>query len=191
MSNSLRVGAALLWLMMAGAEAVNLAGVEIAPMIRVEGQERPWSLLGSAQVHRSFIPFYGLALHGPADSVNRGELSDGLSALQITLVWYASELPKAQVEEHFRKLFEQNADEQALKGMASRLDKFLALLPAAARGQRITFTYTPDGGTHVSVENGGEGHFAGIDFNRAFLSLWLGPNADPDVRQGLIAATTR
>ena len=74
---------------------------------------------------------------------------------------------------------------------AAAVQNGVALLPAAARGQRITFTYTPDGGTHVSVENGGEGHFAGIDFNRAFLSLWLGPNADPDVRQGLIAATTR
>jgi len=165
--------------------AVNLAGVEIAPLIRAEGETRIWPLLGSALVHRSFIPFYGLALHGPPDALTQGELSQGLIPVQITLVWYANELPKAQVEEHFRKLFEQISDAETLKRVAPRLDKFIALLPAAKRGEQIVIHYTPDGGAKVQVENGQTGHFAGIEFNRALLGLWLGPAADPLVRESL------
>jgi len=168
--------------------ALNLAGVEIAPLIRAEGETRIWPLLGSAMVHRSFIPFYGLALHGPNDALAQGELSQALTPVQITLVWYANELPKPQVEEHFRKLFEQVSDAETLKRVAPRLEKFIALLPAAKRGEQIVIYYTPDGGAKVQVENGQTGHFAGIEFNRALLSMWLGPAADPLVRDSLTKA---
>jgi hypothetical protein len=188
MSIWLRASAFALCLAAGSATALNLAGVEIAPIIRAEGQQRTWSLLGSAMVHRSFIPFYGLALHGPADATSEGPLTRGLMPLQITLVWYANELPKAQVEEHFRKLFEQVTDAETRKRVAPRFEKFIELLPAASRGQSIVFFYTPDGGTRVTIENGEVGHFAGIEFNRALLSMWLGPDADADVREGLIKA---
>ena len=44
------------------------------------------------------------------------------------------------------------------------------------------------GGMIVSAEGGGREHFAGIDFNRGLLAMWLGPKADPEVRQGLTTA---
>lgn len=168
--------------------ALNLAGVEIAPLIRVTNESRPWPLLGTAMVHRSFIPFYGLAMHGPADAGVREDIGLGLTPVQITLVWYATNLPKEQVREHFRKLFEQAADAETMARVGTRLDKFLALLPDATRGQRITFHYTPDGGTLVSVEGGGSDQFAGIEFNRTLLAMWLGPKADPEVSRGLRTA---
>lgn len=187
---SLRVGAALLCLLAGPALALNHAGVEIASMVRAEGQSRPWPLLGSALVHRSFIPFYGLALHGPSDAISQGEISQGLTPLQITLVWYANELPKAQVEAHFRELFEQVTDLETRQRAGPRLEKFIKLLPAAKRGRRIVFYYNPDGGTQVSVEGGRTGYFAGIEFNRALLAMWLGPRADETVRTGLTTLPT-
>lgn len=180
-----RTGVAVFCLLAGPAQALNLAGVDIAPMVRPEGQSRPWPLLGSALVHRSFIPFYGLAMHGPADAVSNGGLSDGLTPLQITLVWYANELPKPQVEAHFRELFEQVTSPEMRPRIAPRVEKFLAILPPATRGQTMVLYYDPDGGTQVSVEGGATGHFAGIEFNRALLGMWLGPAADADVRNGL------
>ncbi len=166
--------------------ALNHAGAEIAPLIRVPNESRPWPLSGSALVHRSFIPFYGLALYAPLGTINGAEdMAAGLTPLQITLVWYANTLPKAQVDEHFRKQFEQATDAETLARIASRIDKFLAVLPAAERGKRITILYTPDGGAKVDVEGGKSAHIAGIEFNRALLSIWLGPNADPNVREAL------
>ena len=185
MRNGWRVVAAVLCLLAGPAGALNLAGVEIAPMVRPEGQSRPWPLLGSAQVHRSFIPFYGLAMHGPADAVSRGGISEGLTPLQITLVWYANELPKAQVEAHFRGLLEQVASAETRERVAPRIEKFIAMLPPATRGKSMVFYYDPDGGTQVSIEGGATEHFAGIEFNRALLGMWLGPAADADVRNGL------
>lgn len=190
MWNGWRMGAAV-WCLLAGpAQALNLAGVEIAPMVRPEGQARPWPLLGSALVHRSFIPFYGLAMHGPADAVSKGGLSEGLTPLQITLVWYANELPKPQVEAHFRALFEQVTSAEMRQRIAPRLEKFIALLPPATRGKSMVLYYDPDGGTQVSIEGGATGHFAGIEFNRALLGMWLGPAADADVRNGLTRTPT-
>jgi hypothetical protein len=168
--------------------ALNLAGVEVAPMVRVPNEPRPWPLLGSAMVHRSFIPFYGLAMHGPADAGVREDIGMGLTPVQITLVWYANALPKEQVQEHFRKLFEHAADAETMARVGSRLDKFLALLPAAERGRQMTFYYSPDAGTLVTVEGGASDQFAGIEFNRTLLAMWLGPKADPDVRAGLHGA---
>lgn len=180
--------AALLGSLATPAPALNHAGVEIAPMVRVEGQRRPWVLLGSAMVQRSFIPFYGLALHGPADAVARGNISEGLTPLQITLVWYANELPKAQVQAHFRELFESVTSLETRQRVAPRLAKFIAMLPAAMRGQTMVFFYDPDGGSQITISGGGTEHFPGIEFNRALLGMWLGPSADAEVRHGLTTA---
>lgn len=177
--------ALLLWSGSNAAVSLNLAGTEIPPMIRASEQTRPWPLIGSAMINRSFIPFYALALHAPTESVAEGNLGEGLTPLQLTLVWYATTLPKEQVQEHFRKLFEQVADAETLRNAGPRLDKFLGILPAAERGRRITFLYTPDGGTLVAVEGGASAQFAGIEFNRALLQMWLGPKADPAVLTGL------
>jgi hypothetical protein len=185
MTKRLAALALLGWMAIGPAAALNLAGTEIAPMIRASEQSRPWPLVGSAMIHRSFIPFYALALHAPAEAVAEGNLGQGLTPLQITLVWYATALPKEQVQDHFRKLFESVSDEQTLTNSGPRLEKFLGMLPAAERGHRITFLYTPDGGTQVGVEGGTSVQFAGIEFNRALLSMWLGPKADPDVLAGL------
>ncbi|GMU43279.1 MAG: chalcone isomerase family protein [Xanthomonadales bacterium] len=186
MVKALCAGFAAIWLSLAGsAQAINHAGVEIAPFVRVEGQSRPWPLVGSALVHRSFIPFYGLAMHAPSHALSEGDISKGLMPLRITLVWYANSLPKDQVVDHFRKLFWQTTSEQTRRSIGNRLDKFLAVLPAAVRGQTIIFDYSPDGGMIVTVQGGGRGHFAGIDFNRGLLSMWLGPKADETVRKKL------
>ncbi len=188
MTIGLRIGLVLCCLSAGSAQALNHAGVEIAPIVRAEGQPRPWPLLGSAMVHRSFIPFYGLALHGPADAVVRGEIGEGMTPLQITLVWYANDLPKAQVEAHFRELFERVTDVETRERVAPPLQKFIAILPAAKRGTSMVFHYDPDSGTQVSIDGATRGHFAGIEFNRALLSMWLGPKADPAVRDGLTGA---
>lgn len=177
--------AGLLLLAATPALSLNLAGVEVAPLIRAPEHTRPWSLQGSALIHRSFIPFFGLALHAPSEAGRSADLSDGATPLQITLVWYTPELPRAQVQEYFRKQFEHAADAETLSRIEPRLSKFLEILPKARRGERMTFFYTPDGGTQVEVEGGGRGHFAGIEFNRALLSLWLGDTADAEVREGL------
>jgi hypothetical protein len=183
--------AALLSTSLAPAYALNHAGVELAPLIRVPDQSRPWPLSGSALIHRSFIPFYGLALYAPLGAVNGAEdISLGLTPLQITLVWYANSLPKAQVQEHFRKQFEQVADADTMARISSRLDKFLAVLPDAERGKRITIHYSPDGGARIEVEGGGDAHIPGIEFNRALISIWLGPKADGEVRKNLTTPPT-
>ncbi len=177
--------ALLLWSGCGAALGLNLAGTEIPTLIRASEQARPWPLVGSAIINRSFIPFYAMALHAPNESITEGNLGGGLTPLQLTLVWYATTLPKEQVQEHFRKLFEQVADAETLRNAGPRLEKLLSILPAAERGRRITFLYTPDGGTHVTVEGGASAQFAGIEFNRTLLQMWLGPKADPEVLAGL------
>lgn len=167
------------------ATALEMAGVTVPALVRVEGESRPWPLVGHAQVQRSFIPFFGLALYRPLEYAE-DDPARGLTPLHLTLVWYAPSLPAEQVREHFRKAFEKAVgSEQQFERLAGRVEKFLALLPAAARGKTVTFHYSPDGGTRVSVEGGASETFAGIDFNRAFLAIWFGPDADPELREAL------
>ena len=183
-------GVTALGLITASASATELAGVEIPSAIRAEGQGQVWYLMGTAQVHRSFVPFYGLALHGPTGASGEAQLSQGLTPLQITLVWYASELPKAQVQDHFRKLFEQVTTAETRSRVAPRLEKFIEMLPAAVRGEKVVFYYSPDAGTRVTLSDGTAANFAGIEFNRALISMWLGPQADAEVREGLTGSAS-
>lgn len=180
-----RASMAALLLMAGAAQAVNHAGVEFPQYVRVDGQLRPWPLHGSALMHRSFIPFYGLVLYAPREARGAEELAQGLRPVRIVLVWYANALPQDQVGDHFRKLFVQVTDEETRRTIGNRLDKFVALMPAAERGRKVVFDYSPDGGMVVTVEGGRYAHFAGIDFNRGLLSMWLGPKADAQVRAGL------
>lgn len=177
--------ALLLALGAAKATALEMAGVTIPALVRVEGESRPWPLVGHAQVQRSFIPFFGLALYRPLEFME-DDPARGLTPLRLTLVWYAPSLPAEQVRDHFRKGFERAVGgDQQFERLAGRVEKFLALLPAASRGKTVTFHYSPDAGTRVSVEGGGSETFAGIEFNRAFLAIWFGPSADPELRKAL------
>ncbi len=168
-----------------GASALDMAGVTIPELVRVEGESRPWPLVGHAQVQRSFIPFFGLALYRPLEYAE-DDPARGLTPLRLTLVWYTPSLPAEQVRDHFRKALERAAGGPAqFERLGARAEKFLALLPAAARGRTVTFHYSPDAGTEVTVEGGASEIIAGIDFNRAFLAIWFGPEADPDLRAAL------
>jgi hypothetical protein len=189
MRTLIRAGLMGLGLMTASANATELAGVEIPLAIRAEGQQQVWYLMGTAQVHRSFVPFYGLALHGPSGAGRDTPLSQGLTPLQLTLVWYASELPREQVQEHFRKLFEQVTTPETRDRVEPRLDKFIEMLPNAVRGEQVVFYYSPDAGTRVTLSDGTAANFAGIEFNRALISMWLGPQADAAVREGLTGSS--
>lgn len=190
MQKSIWAGMLALGLATSSVQATELAGVEIASAIRAEGQQQIWYLMGTAQVHRSFIPFYGLALHGPRGAGKETPLSQGLTPLQITLVWYANALPKEQVQEHFRKLFEQVSTAESRERVRPRLEKFIDMLPAAVRGQQMVFYYSPDAGTRVTLNDGTAANFAGLEFNRTLISMWLGPQADAEVRSGLTGTTS-
>lgn len=189
MRRFVRAGLVALSLITVSAGATELAGVEIPSAIRAEGQRQVWYLMGTAQVHRSFVPFYGLALHGPTAASRETQLSQGLTPLQITLVWYASDLPKEQVQDHFRKLFEQVTTAETRSRVAPRLEKFIEMLPAAVRGEKMVLFYSPDAGTRITLGDGTAANFAGIEFNRALISMWLGPQADAQVREGLTGST--
>lgn len=175
---------ALLWSF--GAQAVNFAGVEVpGRMFATDGSEDIWSLQGYASVHRSFIPFYGIALHAQGGNLDPDQLAVGLTPMRLTLVWFVPELPRAQVEAHFRKQFERATPEE-LARIRPRMDKFLAALPDARRGGTIIIDYSPDAGTRLSVDGVDKGGFPGIDFNRALLSLWFGEHADAVARNQLL-----
>ena len=134
-----------------GVSALDMAGVTIPELVRVEGESRPWPLVGHAQVQRSFIPVFGLALYRPLE-YSEDDPARGLTPLRLTLVWYTPSLPAEQVRDYFRKAFERAAGgEVEYARLAGRVEKFLALLPEAARGKSITFHYSPDAGTQVQL----------------------------------------
>jgi hypothetical protein len=105
--------------------------------------------------------------------------------MRLTLVWFVPELPRAQVEAHFRKQFERATPEE-LARIRPRMDKFLAALPDARRGGTIVIDYSPDAGTRLTIDGIDMGGFPGIDFNRALLSLWFGEHADAVARNQLL-----
>ncbi len=56
-----------------------------------------------------------------------------------------------------------------------------------AKGDRLAFTYTPEGGTEVELRGAAKGSIAGKAFADALLACWIGPEpATEDLKEAML-----
>ena len=104
------------------------------------------------------------------------------------MVWQIPALDDAHVDEYWRKAFAEAAGSPGkLERVKAGVDRFLAVFGEARHGQVILFDYIPDAGMRIFVDNKPAGQLAGMEFNSALLSIWLGEKAPRDFRRALSA----
>jgi len=169
-------------------QALEMAGTAIPDSIRVDSAARRLTLAGDSMTNRQYMPFYGVALHLPRQRPRRAVLVQGLAACRITLVWFAHDLSADDVAEYFRSRFNSpGADPEILTRIQPRVEQLLAYMPEVERGMAMTFDYDPDRGMIFSVDGVPKVSLAGVEFNRRLLGLWLGDDADDELRMALLA----
>lgn len=186
----LLIGGGLLWLLLLAqpAAALHIAGVSLPEFVQQgDGRASRLSLAGHAEVHRRYLPFYGVAVHLPEPRPRESVLVQGLAACRITLVWYANALSAEQVRDYFDERFQGAADAEVLTRAQPRIDQLLAVLPKVGRGSVFVFDYDPDRGMRVEIDGKSLVALPGVEFNRVLLSLWLGEAAEDGVAHALLA----
>lgn len=174
-----------------GIQAATVGGHEFADRINVPGVGSNLRLSGAAVLDRNFVPFYAAALYLPASVHSLDQLQSGLSAYRVVMVWQIPALDETHVDDYWRKAFADAAGPERLKRIQSGVGRFVDVFTSARHGQVILFDYIPDAGMRIFVDDKPAGQLAGVEFNSALLSIWIGEKSPREFRTALLAGIDR
>lgn len=142
--------------------------------------------LAGAGLHRYRIVFrgYAAALYLGAGISQASVFQDIPKRLEIE---YYHAIPAVDFIDATREGMERNVPGIDLDRMKPSLEKLFRTYRPVKPGDRYAFTYVPDKGSRLTLNNAGLGVFEGLDFANAFLSIWIGPNpVDEGLKRNLL-----
>ena len=153
----------------------------------VQGNGTRLGLVGLTEVGRNYLPFYAASLYLPGNTSDPAQVSSGLMPCRIELRWLAASVPadiaRAYWDDEFKRVL---GSESALDALRPSINRFVVTTFAAQRGDSLLIDYDPELGMAVSRNGGAASRYAGIEFSRAVLSIWLGPKAPKARREELL-----
>jgi hypothetical protein len=179
-----------------GAEAAPDAAAQPANdtfegYVLVEDWSMPLRLSGSSVVSRRYLPFYAVGLYvgrGPADAA---ALARGMTPCRFEIHWLVPQVSAADAESYWRDQFAKAvSDPLARERLESSFARIVAAFGDAKRGDTLLLDYHPERGLRVWRNGSVAGQFAGLELNRAVLSLWLGPQVPSDLPNPLLGVAT-
>jgi len=81
--------------------------------------------------------------------------------------------------------FEKNAADK-LGGLQDRIDVMQSHMTAFESGDSLTFSYLPEKGTGIFVNDKQSGTVEGADFASALIAIWLGDPPNKDIKRGIL-----
>ncbi len=166
---------------------VPAMGLEIA------GQQVPDSLSNGLHLNgagirsKFFFKIYIAELYLEQPASTAAKVLDSPGRKRMTMHMLYDEVSKEKLIDGWNEGFASNLTDKQQTALAQRITTFNGLFNDVYEGQEIILDYTPGGGTTVSIAGKDRGSIAGADFNRALLSIWLGPEpVDEDLREALL-----
>jgi len=164
---------------------------EFAAQIPMPGSQQAWRRVGKATFQHYFQPYYRAALYLSPSVRQTAEVADALTAYQVEIIWQPTELAAGEMRAYWRQALREAAgDEDTFGRIETRAEHWIAQLPAARHGDRWTFSYLPDAGMTVRINDRPVSRLVGIDFNRSLTRVWFGEAADPEPRAALLGHDT-
>lgn len=164
-------------------EGVELPGTVTArdgATLRLHGAGVRTKFFFDIYVGALYLPRTGQALQAIRESDQPG---------RIEMHFLYDEVTREQLAEAWRSGFRANNPRELHARIADRLERFVALFPAAAGGDTFAMEYIPGAGTRVAVNGEPRGTIEGAAFFRALLGVFLGPEpADADLKAGMLGA---
>jgi len=173
---------------LAQAQAVNLEGIRFEPTVSLGGQTL--QLNGAGLRTRAIFKVYAAGLYVPKKSADVSALLAEKGPKRVSLGLLRNVDADSFISS-FNDGMKANVPEAQLAVLKPRIEAFNAILKSigeAKKGDLISFDYTPEGGTRISVNGQPTGSaIAGEDFYGAVLRIWLGDKpADASLKKGLL-----
>lgn len=168
------------------ARAVTIEGVAVPPDLAVSGQKLPLNGAGLRTFTLLMVPIkiYVAAFYSPAPLRSEAEVLAAPGPLAFTFTFLRA-VGQPDVAKAWRSQF-QASNSHDYPGIQKDLDTFVSMFGPLSSGgvQMVQLTGTD---TQIFDQGTFKGSIPGRDFQRAFLSLWFGPNAvSPDLKNALL-----
>ena len=167
-------GALLMLLAFPPLHAREVAGVELAESVQINGADSTLVLNGAGIRKKWFVKVYVGALYLPEKTQSANQAINFSGAKRIAVHVVYDEVSAKKLNAAWRDGFDKNHSEQDLALLNERIKQFTSLFQDAREGDVYLFDYLPESGTHVSLNGNQLGTIPGADFNQALLRIWLG-----------------
>jgi hypothetical protein len=169
--------------------ALEIADIKIDDKVRIENSDLV--LNGAGIRTKFFFKIYVAALYLSEKTHTAAAVLDEPGARRVAL-YPLRELTGKHFSEAFNHAIEANHTASELSALDARIKAFSTMFTSnkeIQKGRVITLDYLPDAGTVVSVNGVEQGRFAGQDFYRALLKIWLGEHpAQDDLKKALLGS---
>ena len=174
----------------AGAQPVEVEGQKFEPTVQVGGQTL--NLNGVGLRRRAIFKVYVAGLYVPQKSTNAATLINDKGARRVSLRMLR-DVDADSFIDSFNDGLKNNLTDAQLTALKPQMDALTATLKSigeAKKGDAISFDYTPEAGTRISVNGQPRGDpIPGADFFSAVLRIWLGEKpVDESLKKGMLGA---
>lgn len=167
--------------------AKEISGVNVAESVALGGKNLV--LNGAGTRTKMMFDIYVAALYRSEKSKQAETVLADVSARRVAL-YIVFGLKSEKLLEAFTSGIAANQTSAQLLALDAPLKKFAAIfaaIPEVKKGDVILLDYLPEVGTKVIVNGVERGVIAGVEFNRALLSVWLGNKpVDADLKKDLL-----
>ena len=188
----------LLMILVAAANALaaetggkEVAGIALPAAVKVAEIDEPLRLNGAGVRSKFFFKIYVAALYLPQPNASAERILQQLPPSRLLMHFVYDEVSKQKLDDAWEEGFRANLSEPDLSRLRDRLERFKDMFFTLHEGDEVWLDHIPGQGTRVAINGEPRGVIEGADFNRALLSVWLGPNpVTGSLKKALLAAAT-
>jgi len=136
-----------------------------------------WVEIGDGTYDYGFDFPYKIKLYVPFGVRDIPDIKEGLFPMKFELSWLLFDSSQKGVQDLFANQIKDNyLDKESHKLSEIVIGYFLKKLPTVKKHDSWTFTYYPDEGTKLYIDEKMIHHLVGAELNRALVQSWLNKN---------------
>ena len=143
--------------------------------------------LGMRQATVFKVNVYVSALYLPKPTTDANAILGSGSPYELVLQ-FVRNVGAKDIVKGWSEGFERNSHEQ-LPALNGRIAMLTGWMSDINTGQQMQFTFRPGVGLQVIINGTPKGTITGDDFGRAFLAIWLGVPANPEIKAGMLGGS--
>jgi hypothetical protein len=171
----------------AAAPAGTIERVTFPDTVSVAGRTLVLNGMGLRQ--KLFFNLYVGALYLEHKSDDDSAILSADAPKRLVLHFLYKEVSREKMARSFQQGFKSNTGAQ-MGELKSQINRLLGALEPMKKGDEMSITYVPGAGTTLTLRGADKLTIPGLDFAKAFFSIWLGPlPPTDDLKDGLLGKT--
>jgi chalcone isomerase-like protein len=171
---------ALLFALLAPAQARTLAGVELPDTVTVDGTTLRLNGMGLRAATALRVKAYVGGLYLEQPSSDAATVIDSHQPKRVTMK-FLRDIDRQRLTSGWAESLHK------VGGKEQSIAEFTSLIPDVKTGDTMSFTWRPGVGLEVAMDEKVRGAVPGDDFARALFTVWFGPKpGDEDLKRGML-----